>query len=253
MDFKHPLWTALVTFSFLFLSQAASAQHNFANWTSNTSFTLNGATATASTINAIDINSSMLTNFNTVDGALNYPDVWFTPVPVVGLLWSLGGVDNALAGTTGSVDVSISFDMPVNNPRFHFLNLDNATVSFTGITLGALSGNPLFDVSAGDINLVPQAATVGGCADAASMGSNGACGTVELPGSYTSITFTVLDNDTNIGSGDGFAWTVSADAGPILPAPANVPTLSASGLILLALLLLGLGAFLVPKQKFAQK
>ena len=48
------------------------------------------------------------------------------------------------------------------------------------------------------------------------MGGNpeGGCGTVQLTGTYLSVTFTATDTDVSLVGGDGFAWTMSA-ASPV--------------------------------------
>jgi hypothetical protein len=214
---------------------AASAQQTFANWSDPTHFDLGAVTASAATSNPVNYGGDLLGTTITADGAANYPDIWYSPTPPVGILWSLGSINNAVAGSEGSIDVTVTFSEPVVDPRFHFLNLDNGTADFGTAPVILLSGNPIFDVTGNVVNATPQPATVSGCQDAAGGGSNGACGTVELTGAFTSVTFTVLDTDTSTGSGDGFLWTVSID--PSLSAATPIPTLSEWMLVLLALLL----------------
>ncbi len=226
------LFAALV----LLVPSAASAQQVFANWTSNTTFDFGGAvTGTASTGNAISAVNTLLSLTIPVDGSANYPDVWFTPTPPVGTVWSIGSVD--AGGTVGSADLTVTFSQPVLNPRFHFVNLDFGTVDFGGVTVARLSGNPEFEVTGSVLNSTPAQALLGGCEDLAGGNPNGGCGTVELFGPITSVTFTVTDTEPIPGAGDGFAWTLSYDPA-VAPTPVvTIPTLDEWGMVLLILLL----------------
>lgn len=198
----------------------------------------------------MDVNAGLLASTNTVDGSLNFPDVWYSPTPPVGIALPNGDIDNTISGTTGSADITITFDQAVSNPRFHFLNLDNSSVSFVGVNPTFLSGNPPFDVVGTDINAIIPVGTLGACcANAAGGGSDGACGSVELAGSFNIITFIVTDMNTVLDSGDGFSWTVSAAAGPILPTATPVPTLSPWNMALFMMSLLALGLFYIPRTR----
>lgn len=227
---------ALSVFSLLLflIAMPASAQQTFANWTSNTTFDFGGAvTGSAATSNVINAADAMLTATGPQDGSPNYPSTWFSPTPPVGTVWSGGGV-NATGGP-GSVDVTVTFSETVFNPRFHFTNLDNGTVAFNGVAIARLSGNPEFEVTGNVANSTPNPAANGGCEDAMGNNPNGGCGTVELFGGLTSVTFTVADTDPSGGSGDGFAWTLSYD--PAAAPVQAIPTVSEWGLLLLILLL----------------
>lgn len=218
------------------LTGPAVAQYVYVDWTSNTTFETGMITATAATSNPVNVSQLPLTGIAAQDGATNYPDAWYTLTPEVGVEWSTGGINNAADGSIGSIDVTVTFSEAVQNPRFHFLNLDNGSIDFAATPTTLLSGNPIFDVAGSVVNAVTQAATVGGCQDAMGAGSNGACGSVELSGSFTSVTFTIIDNNTSTGGGDGFAWTMSLDPTPPPPVT-EVPTASELALLLLALLL----------------
>lgn len=233
----------------LLLCGAASisfAQQDFANWTSNTTFDLGANSATVTTANEVNATNLLLDTPIVIDGATNYPDIWYTPTPAVGTVWSLGGIDNIAAGATGSIDVTITFTDSVFNPRLHFVNLDNATVDFAGLAVNRLSGNSEFEVTGTVVNSTPNVALLGGCDDAAGANPNGACGTVELSGGHSSITFTVTDTDTVVGSGDGFGWTMSLNAP--LPQALPVPALSSQGLIVLMLMLVSAAVISLRRQ-----
>lgn len=231
-----PAYVCLVG-CFLTMASAASAQEVFADWTSLTTFEIGSITAVASTSNQVNAADVLLTTTATQDGFTNYPDVWFTPTPPVGILWSGGVIGNATLGSEGSNDITVDFSEPVFNPRFHFINLDNATVTFTGSSVQRLSGNTFFEVTGEVVNSTTVGGPNPGCAD--DLGGNplGACGTVELLGTFTSVTFTAADQSiTTTGSGDGFLWTMSADANA---AALAIPTASEWGLILLGFLIVG--------------
>jgi hypothetical protein len=134
----------------------------------------------------------------------------------------------------------VVFSEPVINPRFHFANLDAGSVDFGGVTIARLSGNPEFEVMGALVNATTATPIGGGCEDVMGGNPNGACGTVELDGTFTSVTVTITDEDTVIGAGDGFVWTVSVD--PSLTVT-PIPTASEWGLFLLALLLAGVALF----------
>ena len=206
---KAPMLLALLMFFFMPAGSAIAAQI-FANWTTETSFELGAITAAIATSNNVNATDTLLRNTPTLDGQTNYDGGWFTPQPPQGTLWSTGGIENMDSGSTGSIDVTLTFSAAVPNPRFHFYNLDNGTVSFGAIPFDRLSGNPEFEVSGAVINSTPNSALNGGCEDELGGNGNGACGTVQLQGTFSSITFTVTDSSLASG-GDGFGWTVSYD------------------------------------------
>ncbi|MEM8932209.1 MAG: hypothetical protein AAGE94_13595 [Acidobacteriota bacterium] len=224
------------------LAAPVAAQEVFADWTSadatGASGSLDTIGITVSVDNLVNAGASF-PNIVTSDGAANYPDVWFTPTPPTGLDWLSGGIGNTSGAAVGSAEITVSFSESVDNPKFHFLNLDNGTVDFGAVTIARLSGNPEFEVTGNVGNATPAEALAGGCEDALGNNPNGACGTVEIAGPIASVTFVLTDTNLSTGSGDGFNWTLSIP--PQLDPTVDVPTLSALGGALLALLLAGLG------------
>ena len=216
-------WTAIL---FLTLPVSTSAQEIYADWLTATgldaTFDLGGVSATVTIQNPMN-GSGNVSSISAQDGAVNYPDVWVSPgPPPVGTEWVVGGVGNVDGANPGSVDYVFTFSSLVENPRFHFLNLDAGTVGFGPTTdsngdpvaLTRLSGNPEFEVMGNLVNSTPRIALAFGCEDAGGGNPEGACGTVQLTGTYSSVTFVATDTDVGLAGGDGYAWTVSAD-GPV--------------------------------------
>jgi len=217
---------ALLTLSISPAGSAMAAQ-TFANWTSLTEFSIGTVTATVAKSNPINASETMLKWLDSRDGEANYPGDWFTPTPDPDTnTLSSGGIDNVTCGSIGSIDVRITFSPSVSNPRFHFVNLDNGQVDFGAVSLSRVSGNPEFEVSGTVVNSTPSAASNTGCEDASGGNPSGACGTVELAGDFSSVTFTVIDTNTSTSAGDGFGWTVSFD--PSVP-PADVSVTPGDG------------------------
>ena len=75
---------------------------------------------------------------------------------------------------------TISLSLPLTNPRLHLASLAS-TLDFSGISLTKLSGQSSFAVSG---------STVTGQVDAGGSGFNDSNGTIQLNGTFTSITFT---------------------------------------------------------------
>ena len=75
---------------------------------------------------------------------------------------------------------TISLSLPLTNPRLHLASL-GSTLDFSGISLTKLSGQSTFVVSG---------STVTGQVDAGGSGFNDSNGTIQLNGTFTSITFT---------------------------------------------------------------
>ncbi|MCG8455146.1 MAG: hypothetical protein MI919_02625 [Holophagales bacterium] len=208
------------------VSSAAVGQESYVDWQTATgsgaTFTwdlLTGTVQIPTTVNA----GSTANAIELVDGATNYPDAWYSPAaPPVGTEWLSSGVGNLDGANPGTADWVITFSGPVVDPRFHFLNLDAATVDFGATTdtssnpvaLSLLSGNPELEVAGNVVNSTPRQAFAFGCEDAVGGNPEGACGTVQLTGTYDSVTFTLTDTDINIAGGDGFWWTLSA-TGPV--------------------------------------
>ena len=75
---------------------------------------------------------------------------------------------------------TISLSLPLTNPRLHLASLGSA-LDFSGISLTKLSGQSTFVVSG---------STVTGQVDAGGSGFNDSNGTIQLNGTFSSITFT---------------------------------------------------------------
>jgi len=75
---------------------------------------------------------------------------------------------------------TISLSLPLTNPRLHLASL-GSTLDFSGISLTKLSGQSTFVVSG---------STVTGQVDAGGSGFTDSNGTIQLNGTFTSITFT---------------------------------------------------------------
>jgi hypothetical protein len=75
---------------------------------------------------------------------------------------------------------TISLSLPLTNPRLHLASLASI-LDFSGISLTKLSGQSSFAVSG---------STVSGQVDAGGSGFNDSNGTIQLNGTFTSITFT---------------------------------------------------------------
>jgi hypothetical protein len=250
---RNPCWlVAFVACLTLALGPALAAQEIFADWTSSmggtATFDLGDESGTVTEANPVNW-AGLISAIGPQDGATNYPDVWYTPTPPVGVEWLGLGANNAVAGSVGSVDQVIVFSGPVRDPKFHFINLDNGTVDFSSTTTSGggpvavvrLSGNPEFEVAGDVANSTPNPAAIGGCEDAVGNNPNGGCGTLQLAGLYTQVTLRVTDVDTSTGSGDGYAMTMSIPEAVTL----EIPTLGEVSLAILALLLAGAALWMV--------
>ncbi len=133
---------------------------------------------------------------------------WTPSLPTADLVW--------IRGDNPSSHYSIAFGAPITNPIFHLATLAS-TISFEGgVSLEKLSGQETFDVSG---------STVVGVID----GTTDANGTVQINGTFSSLSFNVTELPGVIG-GDGIALQLLAD-------PVSVPVLDTSGLIVLILAL----------------
>ena len=218
--------TALNTLALLLIlagSTGLHAQEVYVDWLTATGPSatfdfgpsISGTVAIANPVNG----SGAISSISALDGTTNYPSTWYSPgPPPVGTEWAGGGVGNMDGVNPGGIDWVITFSAEVNNPRFHFLNLDAATVDFSPTTdtggspvvTSLASGNPEME-AAGDLyNATPRIAFAFGCEDAMGGNPEGACGTVQLTGTYMSVTFTAIDTDVSLVGGDGFSWTMSA-------------------------------------------
>ena len=218
---------ALIAVLTLWCASGLQAQEIYVDWLTATGPAatfdfgpvITGSVAIANPMNG----SGGLSSISALDGTTNYPSTWYSPAaPPVGTEWMNGGVGNVDGVNPGSADWVITFSAPVIDPRFHFLNLDAATVDFSPTTdsggspvvSSRASGNPEFEVTGDLYNSTPRIAFAFGCEDAMGGNPEGACGTVQLTGTYLSVTFTMTDTDVSLVGGDGMAWTMSA-ASPV--------------------------------------
>ena len=211
---------------FLFAPGLSQAQESYVDWDTVTppaaaTFVFDSLTGSVAVTNGDNWNGS-LNSIGTADGSTNYPDAWFTPTPPAALEYLNSGAQNAVGGLEGSADWVVTFSGPVDDPKFHFVNLDAATIDFgtttdvdsNPVVLIRLSGNPEFEVTGNVVNSTTAPPSALGCEDAGGGNPNGGCGTVELSGTYETVVMRVTDTDTSTGSGDGFSWTISAP-GPV--------------------------------------
>jgi len=204
---RKALFVWLITISTNCFSTAGV--HEFADWSSTSTFTLaNGVSGTI--LRSVTGTPPASPSIQDTYGATNFPGTWYTPTVVDGVTEFYADAMGSAAVVTAQ-SYTITFDAPVEDPRFHFANLDRAEFIFTGITLTRISGNDDFTVSGSNANSTYDATANSGCQ--ANDGSNGygACGTAELSGSIQVISITV-DNHTNDGgnNGDGYRFTISS-------------------------------------------
>lgn len=171
-----------------------------------------------------------------VGSGINYPSdpntsvSYYDPAPQ-GSVWLVNRINNTDADQAFRADrgvqYTLTFDRPVENPRFHFLNLDNGSVSFDQGTVTRLAGNTEFEVSGLRVNN-PETSDHSlnpGCEANDGTNPSGACGTVEVTGTVSAVTFRIYDHyDVDAGSsGDewSFTWSVAALA-PAAPTALQV-------------------------------
>jgi hypothetical protein len=128
---------------------------------------------------------------------------------------------------------TVTFASPVTNTVFHFLNLDSSQQIFTGATDG--NGNPIsgtdlatsFSVLNGNNALTttisggqfvvhpnPFTGVFVGCQSNLGDNPNGACGSVLLSGTYSSVTWYGTDFDPSASAGDGWLLQISKTPEP---------------------------------------
>lgn len=124
--------------------------------------------------------------------------------------------------TTGTATATIHFASPITNPVFDVANLDStkydfsSTAGLTGLLLlsgngGAGDGLGVSGKTIVDLNpatLVPQFTNTAPL----TAGARSAYGSVELLGTFTTITFDVVQANTN-GDGGSFTFSTSSPAG----------------------------------------
>lgn len=203
---RQILFVWLITISMNCFS--AAGVHEFADWSSTSAFTLpNGVSGTI--LRSVTGTPPMSPSIQDTYGATNFPGTWYTPTVV-------DGVTEFYVDTRGSAAVvtaqsyTITFDRPVEAPRFHFANLDFTELIFTGISLTRISGNDDFTVSGSSANSTYDGIYNNGCEANDGSYPHGACGTAELTGSVQVISITVNTYINNCGCGDGYRFTISS-------------------------------------------
>lgn len=213
-EFLHLARLGLGLATSLILGSAAQAQtHTFANWSSATAFRLANVSCTAALGASANQTNTLLQNPVTLDDGLtypNYPLAWFTPTPPVGTKWSTGN----LLGANAFQNFEVTCAQAIPTPRMHVVNLDTSQLELTtaATTVTRLSGNNSLVVAGSIVNSDYGNAINAGCATDAGANPDGACGTVEFSGSHTTLSFT---NRRILTSGDGWQWTLSANAWPM--------------------------------------
>lgn len=204
-----------------------TSDQRFVDWATDSLSLTSGTgpgtiSATVSKGNTQGLLSDNLLNGAGVLGAdANFPQTWWSPIPTIGSTKvSVGNVNGGAVSELGaSIDITVAFEEAISTPRFHFLNLDNNEVTFlgdAGANATLMSGNDEFSFTDGLVNFDDEGtAASGGCEANDGTNPNGACGTIELTGSYTSVSFRV--SPARSSGGDGWAWTVSTPQWQVTP------------------------------------
>ncbi|WP_439101305.1 choice-of-anchor U domain-containing protein [Congregibacter sp.] len=204
----------------------ADTIHSYVDWTTNTAFnTASGPGIIGATVSkgnkSPTLVENLLANTFAAGADTNYPSTWYSPLPIIGTTEYSGGNIEGGTSTTqigDGIDITVTFDEAVPSPRFHFTNLDAAKVTFLGDAannLSLISGNDELTLTGADVNLDPEGtAALGGCENLDGSNPNGACGSIQVSGSYSSVAFRVSASQ---GTGDGFAWTVSTPTYTVTP------------------------------------
>ncbi|MFK5892114.1 MAG: IPTL-CTERM sorting domain-containing protein, partial [Pseudomonadota bacterium] len=164
-----------------------------------------------------------------------FPDTFYTPTPDTTCEWMI--FDSANGSTAA---LTVTFITPITNPKLHFYNMDasfvdvGATVTTGGgaVAISRINGNNEFEVVGAEVNNTTRAAINGGCEANDNTNGEGACGTIQLTGTYQNIRFSVVNQAAG---GDGFGLTISENTAVATATP--VPTLSEWMLILLSIML----------------
>lgn len=196
-------------------------------------FTLNGVGGTLTAAPGTTEEGTILVGPTDPTADANFPGTFFTPIPPSNMDWlaiNINGVNNAPNAVVDTF--TLTFSSPITNPTFQFLNLDASQEIFTGATDGSgnpisgaslassfslLSGNNVFTTGLTGTSLYdvhPNAITPDnpGCESNAGGNPNGACGSVQLSGTYSSITWYATDIEPSAASGDG--WDLQLYAAP---------------------------------------
>jgi hypothetical protein len=116
--------------------------------------------------------------------------------------------DVAFEGSSSTNTYSIAFGSIVQNPRLHFASLAS-TLTFPGVSITRLAGQAGFDVTGSTVSGVFD--------DSQPSPNNDRNGTVQLNGSFSSISFTAAYSDPN--GPDGIHVQIGVDP---IPEPAGL-------------------------------
>ena len=177
---------------------------------------VNTASITAGAVTATALVSNRI-NLQPVKGwggipisSTNFPGSWYTPGMVTSD-FRIFDINNQTAAGQASAVLTYTFSAPVTNPIFHFANLDASTLDFAGTTtttggpvvLSKLSGNNELEVAGTLVNGGWNIAAQAGCEDNAGGNPQGGCGSIQLIGIYSTITYTETDQNIDVTAGDG--------------------------------------------------
>ena len=205
-------------------------------------FEINGVTGSLTSVNGPTATSfTHLHDPADLFGVNNFPNSYYTPTPPSHLQWAVLDVDRYGGSADDAVATyTLTFDTPILNPTFHFVNLDAAQVIFAGATgsdgasisgadLGGsfqrLSGNNVFDTGYMNFhgstvfvaNIVTQDAINSGLQGTDGSNPGGAGGSILLAGSYRSLSWVETEANPVYGIGDGHQFQISI----ITPEPAS--------------------------------
>ena len=124
-----------------------------------------------------------------------------------------------------SLDTTVTFNKPVISPILHVVNLDMSSLtiggtSTTGDTIGisVISANDALAPSGNTLNPSPPGPINPGCEDNSGGNPNGACGSMYLTAASGFVqTFTLSNVNPLVGTGDGWAYSLSIPSAPVTP------------------------------------
>jgi hypothetical protein len=239
---KLPTFTPwrLVAVWFALVAPPAFATQTFVNYPSyvgTTSATLSIANVTGTVTKGVATGSVSIDDRLLIDARIplvlfnpNFPtdsitgSNWYSPAPdTSSTQWisNTFGPTNVGTGVAAPVPpvantITYTFSQPVTNPRLQILNQDVASISFiqglpsAPTSATKVSGNSVLVVSGTTVQASSTAVTGlrGGCQNSAGGNAAGICGSVEIPGTYTSLTFRV---QVPVSAKDAFLFTFSGD------------------------------------------
>ncbi|MEM0943365.1 MAG: hypothetical protein AAGI70_05390, partial [Pseudomonadota bacterium] len=183
------------------------------------SFTLNGSPGTVRASADGQGGEAALTGAARRDTAPGFDPAFFGEDPT-GQEFGTARVSEGTAALGGG-EFSLEFSFLVKDPLVHFLNLTASVVDFsaTPATPVFVSGNPQFEVARGLVNTLSFPSVNSGCEAPDGSNPNGGCGSVQLFGLFSSISFSAIDQFDDDGA-DAFAFTLSIDSSTV-PLPGS--------------------------------